>query len=132
MNKNTRDNHEFSILDINHIAAGQISLEETVPNKKVIIYDTDLITTQIWSEIYFSTCPKWIVDESYKRKYDLYILMDIDFEWEDDGTREFPEKRQWHFDRIKNELEKRKLNYKLASGSIEERLSFCIEEINKL
>ena len=39
----------------------------------------------------------------------LYLLMDIDF---DEGVREFPEKRQWHFDRIRTELNIRKLNYK--------------------
>ena len=32
--------------------------------------------------------------------------MDIDIPWEDDGTREFPHLRKWHFDRLKDELQK--------------------------
>jgi len=134
LNQNTKNNDKFSIIDINHIASGQIHLENEAlkQNNKTIIYDTDLITTQIWSEIYFNKCPKWIVDESYRRTYDLYLLMDIDFEWQDEGIREFPEKRQWHFNRIKKELDKRNLNYKLISGTIEDRLKKCLKEIKKL
>jgi hypothetical protein len=55
--------------------------------------------------------------------------MDIDF---DEGVREFPEKRQWHFDRIRTELNIRKLNYKTISGSIEERLENCIIKIENI
>jgi len=129
LNKNSKDNEEFTLLDINKIASGQIHLEEEALNKgeKMVIFDTDLIITQIWSEIYFGKSPKWIVDESYRRKYHLYLLMDIDFDWVDEGIREFPEKRQWHFDRIKTELDNRKLNYEIISGSIEERLKKCLD-----
>lgn len=134
LNKNTKNNKKFTILDISHIAAGQIYLEDESLKKpkKIIIHDTDLITTQIWSEIYFNDCPKWIVDESYKRTYDMYLLMDIDFDWVDDGSREFPEKRKTHFNRIKSELEKRNIKYTLISGSIENRLKQSIKEINKI
>jgi len=133
LNKNTRYNEEFTLLDISHIAAGQIHSEDSVNfDNNIVIYDTDLITTQIWSEIYFGETPKWIIDESYRRKYDLYLLMDIDFEWVDEGVREFPEKRQWHFDRIKGELDRRKINYKTISGTINERLEQSIVLINKL
>ena len=132
LNKNSKDNEEFTLLDINKIASGQIHLEDESLNKgeKMIICDTDLMTTQIWSEIYFGKSPKWIVDESYRRKYDLYLLMDIDFDWVDEGVREFPEKRQWHFDRIKKELDNRKLNYKIISGTIKERLDICLNLIS--
>jgi len=133
LNKNTRHNKDFTLLDITHIAAGQIYLEENTDfNNNVIIHDTDLITTQIWSEIYFGKTPKWIIDESYRRNYDLYLLMDIDFDWVDEGVREFPEKRQWHFNRIKNELDRRKINYKVISGSIKNRLEQSINLIESI
>ena len=126
--KNSRDNNEFNLIDISNISSNQIMLEdkEIIKSNKLFIYDTDLITTQIWSELYFGECPKWIIDESYRRQGDLYFLMDIDFDWVDDGTREFPDKRKWFFERTKKELEKRKLNYYIISGSIEERLNKCI------
>lgn len=134
MNKNTRNNKDFTIMDINHIAAGQIYLEDmaSTGGNKIIICDTDLMTTQIWSEIYFGTCPKWIVDESYNRKYYMHFLMDIDFDWKDEGIREFPDKRQWHFNRIKSELDKRKLRYEIISGNPEERLNKILKRISSI
>jgi len=133
LNKNTRNNKNFTILDISHIAAGQIYSEDTTNfNNGIIIYDTDLITTQIWSEIYFNMTPKWIIDESYRRKYDLYLLMDIDFDWIDEGIREFPDKRKWHFNRLKQELDRRKINYKIISGTVENRLKQSISIIKNL
>lgn len=124
LNLKSRQKENFSLHDISHIAAGQITDEDQQLEQaqRVLICDTELITTQIWSEIYFEQCPPWIEQESYRRTYDLYFLMDIDFDWVDDGTREFPDKREWHFECLKEELEKRKLNYKLISGSVTERL----------
>jgi len=131
LTKKTRQG-DFSLMDISKIAAGQILLEEEIIKKSQgkIICDTDLITTMIWSEIYFDECPRWIVDESYRRDY-IYFLMDIDFEWIDDGTREFPEKREWHFDRIKAELQKRNLEFYIVSGDINSRFNYCKDIILK-
>ncbi len=134
-NLNGRSKEKFNLIDIYNIAIGQIHNEDKITYKsdnKLFIYDTDLITTQIWSELYFGYCPKWIIDESYRRKYDLYLLMDIDFDWVDDGTREFSDKRIWHFNRIKQELEKRRINYEVIGGNIEERLKKSISLINDI
>lgn len=113
----------FGIEDISNIANGQIKLEDDAVLKanQMLFYDTDLIVTSIWSEIYFKTCPEEVISKSYERPADLYLLMDIDIPWEDDGTREFPHLREWHFNRIKEELENRKLNYVIISGNFEER-----------
>lgn len=119
--------------DIGEIAKGQIKKEDegVLKANKFLFCDTDLIVTQIWSEIYFKACPKEVVEHSQERKCDLYLLMDIDMPWEDDGTREFPHLREWHFKRIKDELEIRGLNYLVVFGNYEERLKTCITFINK-
>lgn len=118
--------------DIQHIAEGQIKLEDeaALNANKLLFCDTDLIVTQIWSEIYFKTCPQDVIDKSYELKHDVYLLMDIDIPWEDDGTREFPHLRQWHFDRIKEELNARKLNYIVISGEHYVRFSNAVNAIN--
>jgi len=118
--------------DIQHIANGQVKIENDGLAKadKLLFCDTDLIVTQIWSEIYFKTCPQDVIDKSYELKHDLYLLMDIDIPWEDDGTREFPHLRQWHFDRIKEELNARKLNYIVISGEHYARFSNAVNAIN--
>lgn len=119
--------------DIIEIAKVQIKLEEEGAKhaNKLLFCDTDLIVTQIWSEIYFKDCPKEVFDMNSNRNYDLHLLMDIDIPWEDDGTREFPHLRQWHFDRIKNELESRKLNYKIIKGNYSQRRNMIIDYINQ-
>ncbi len=119
--------------DIQKIAEGQLKQEDEAVLKanKFLFCDTDLIVTQIWSEIYFNECPPAVIDKSYERKYDLYLLMDIDIPWEDDGTREFPHLRQWHFNRIKDELDKRGLNYGIISGSYAERQQAVISLLKK-
>lgn len=122
---------ELNLLDISHIAAGQLQQEDEQALKanKLLVCDTDLMVTQIWSEIYFKQCPQWIQEVNHQRSYDLYLLLDIDIAWEDDGTREFPHLRQYHFDRIKEELESRNCPYLVISGNYAERLQKAIAAV---
>lgn len=127
-------NGNLGLADISRIAEGQVALEEKalLSANKFLFCDTDVIVTQVWSEIYFKECPREVIDLSHSRKYDLYLLMDIDIPWEDDGTREFPHLREWHFNRLKLELENRNVNYLVVSGTIAERLEFIKEHLFKL
>lgn len=121
------------ISDLSRIAEGQVRLEEEalLHANKLLFCDTDLIVTQVWSEIYFKQCPQDVIDLSYTRRYDLHLLMDIDIPWEDDGTREFPQLRAWHFRRLKEELDRRNLSYVIISGNFEERLQACMRAIHE-
>lgn len=124
--------HDIS--DLSRIAEGQVRLEEEAlaHANKLLFCDTDLIVTQVWSEIYFKHCPQDVIDLSHTRRYDLHLLMDIDIPWEDDGTREFPQLRDWHFRRLKEELDHRKLPYVIISGNYEERLQACIRAVREI
>lgn len=121
------------ISDLSRIAEGQVRLEEEAlaHANKLLFCDTDLIVTQVWSEIYFNQCPQEVIDLSHTRRYDLHLLMDIDIPWEYDGTREFPKLREWHFKRLKEELDRRKLPYMVISGNYEERLKACIQAVQQ-
>ncbi|MGV2481403.1 UNVERIFIED_CONTAM: AAA family ATPase, partial [Salmonella enterica subsp. enterica serovar Weltevreden] len=48
------------IADLSRIARGQVRLEEAALLKanKFLFCDTDLVVTQVWSEIYFKQCPQ--------------------------------------------------------------------------
>ena len=124
---------DLSLEDISNIAAGHLFREEkaALQANRLLICDTDLIVTQIWSEIYFQTCPEWILQVNHSRKYDLYLLMDIDIPWDDDGTREFPHLREFHFRRLKEELVSRNLPFEVISGDYEERFLRAVEIIEE-
>ncbi|NOT75063.1 MAG: AAA family ATPase [Cyclobacteriaceae bacterium] len=101
-------------------------------SNRLLFCDTDLMVTQIFGELYLNESLSWIMNASKQRKYDLFLLMDIDVPWIDDGTREFPHFRQQHFDRLKKELELRGLPYVVVSGNYEERFQHAIEAVDRL
>lgn len=119
---------KLTLDDISTIAYTQIEQEKEalLHANKLMFCDTDLIVTQIWSEIYFNECPDWIIDYNKTQRYDLYLLMNIDIPWIDDGTREFPNLREYHFNRLKEELERLGYPYKIISGSNNQRLKNAI------
>jgi len=127
-------NGKLELPDIAEIAKGQIRNEDRALRSanKLLFCDTDLIVTQVWSEIYFKECPAEVFELNANRTYDLYLLMDIDIPWEDDGTREFPNLRQLHFDRLKEELENRNLNYVIISGDYSQRITKSIAYVNQM
>lgn len=124
----------LTLEDFPAIAKGQIELEENALQhaNKFLFCDTDVLVTQIWSEVYFGTYLPEVEAISRARQYDLYLLLDIDIPWEDDGTREFPHLRTWHFNRIKQELDARNLNYKIISGDLETRMKMAVESCERL
>jgi hypothetical protein len=52
--------------------------------------------------------------------------MDIDLPWEFDPLREHPDERKYLFGLYRNELEARKLNYKIVGGIDDKRLKKAI------
>ena len=67
-----------------------------------------------------------------KQRFDLYLVLDIDVPWVDDGTRDFQEGREEHLTRIKEVLEMRGIPYTLISGTYEERFAKAIKQVEKL
>ena len=125
---------EITAQDIPAIAAGQVAAEDKAAQEanKVLICDTDLLTTKIWSEWLFGACPRWIKAEAAARKYDLYLLMDIDLPWVDDIHRYAPEKRQEFMKICEKELQRAGARYIKISGEGERRFLKAIEAITSL
>lgn len=114
-----------TIDDIPFIARGQMAAEDALARQanRVLICDTDLLTTMMWAEFLFGECPQWIVDEAERRHYDLYLLMDMDVPWVEDAQRYQPEEgqRRAFLDRCRRELELRNRPYVVVSGSWDDR-----------
>ena len=126
-------NRPYDQDDILKIAKGQIKNEEILSLKanKILICDTELLVTKIWSEHKYKNCHPWILETIKKHTYDLYLLCNIDLQWQPDPQREHPQLRDYFLNLFKNELINRKFNFDIISGQITERLKNAIRIIDK-
>lgn len=118
-------NKQYTVEDEVNMFHGQRALEEAISSKvenNLLICDTTILTVKIWCDHLFGNTPEVVTEEIKKRKYDLYLVMDIDLPWEDDPLRDFPNEREHFLAVWKNELAKLNANYALVSGTGEERL----------
>ncbi|APG66206.1 nicotinate-nucleotide adenylyltransferase [Tenacibaculum todarodis] len=121
--------------DLIPIAKGQMKLENTLAKKadKVLICDTDLLETKVYSEEYYGGFVDPELDKAAKEnKYDLYLLTYIDTPWEADDLRDKPEERLEMFTTFENALKKHNKNYILLKGDKETRLKEATIAIDKL
>ena len=111
--------------DIPIIARGQLASEDALARRanQLLFCDTDLLLTTVWSNVLFDACPEWITQLAKSRRYDLYLLLDIDVPWVDDAQRYLPDQRQEFFDRCRKILEDNRREYIVISGSWPERFA---------
>ena len=85
-----KKNGVLSFSDHGPIAHGQMALEDKhiARADRLIIQDTDLLSTVVYCAHYFGQCPAWIVDAAAERRPDLYLLCEIDIPWIADGVRD--------------------------------------------
>lgn len=129
------DRH-YSFEDLLVIAKGQLDLEDEKAKEaaELLICDTDLHVIKVWSEHKYGMVHEWILDQIKSRKYDLYLLTDIDIPWEEDPQREHPEPemREYFFNQYVSLIRETGVPYERISGSEEERLQQAIAHINRL
>jgi NadR type nicotinamide-nucleotide adenylyltransferase len=91
-----KKNGVLSFSDHGPIARGQMELEDKhiARAERLIIQDTDLLSTVVYCDHYFGKCPDWIIDAAAARRPDLYLLCDIDIPWIADGIRDRGNKRE--------------------------------------
>lgn len=121
--------------DLLPIAIGQMALENKLAKKtdSVLICDTDLLETKVYSEAYYSgTCDPILDTYALKNSYDLYFLTYIDTPWEADDLRDKPDERERMFNAFELALKTYKKPYLLLKGNKKERLELAIKHIDKL
>ena len=74
--------------DVTPIAEGQVALEDVAANDGLLILDTDLISTVVYSRHHYGDCPEWVVRAAQARRADLYLFTDIDVPWTADDVRD--------------------------------------------
>lgn len=82
--------------DIPFIAAGQAASEDALARqaRRLLLCDTDLTTTALWSRHFFGDCPEEVDREANGRAYALTLLCDVDLPWVADPHRDQPHRRE--------------------------------------
>lgn len=127
-------NGEIAYKDIPALAAGQRSEERkaAAQAKDILICDTDLLTTEIWSRWLFGDCPAWVGTLGAAAEYDVYLLMDIDTPWVADVHRYLPDNRADFMAQCRATLDKHAKLYHLLSGSWEDKFASACRIIDNL
>jgi HTH-type transcriptional repressor of NAD biosynthesis genes len=121
--------------DLIPIAIGQIKMENKLAKKadKLLICDTDLLETKVYSEEFYGGFVDEKLDKAAsENQYDLYLLTYVDTPWEKDDLRDRPEQRLEMFNAFENALKKHKKNYIILKGDKETRLKTATEAIDKI
>lgn len=129
----------YTYNDLLIIAKGQLEMEEKCvlainPTAPLLFIDTDMYVMKVWCEFVFNKCHTFILNEIVKRKYDLYLLCDVDLPWQQDALREYPDVRirtkLYHI--YKDLLINQTTPWVNISGKGDKRLQSAIHAVNKL
>ncbi len=139
---------EYNYEDLLTIAKGQIELEEEISYQlseksspltthhsplTTLLIDTDLYVMKVWDEFVFNECHNWILNRIAERKYDLYLLCDIDLPWIEDPLREYPDQkvREKLFHFYKDIMVNQSTPWCPISGNYEERFEKAVRFIER-
>jgi nicotinamide riboside kinase len=88
---------------------------------------------KVWCEYVFNNCHPFILEEISKRKYDLYLLCDIDLPWAPDEMREYPDEqpRKELFALYKELLMNQETPWGVVSGTGEARTKNAMNLIDQ-
>jgi HTH-type transcriptional regulator, transcriptional repressor of NAD biosynthesis genes len=117
--------------DLLQIAKVQIAMADaaTAQANRLVILDTDPLMTAVWSDMMLRTRDPWFA--AFGDYADLYLLLDTDLPWVDDGTRIYGDSatRADFFDRCRAELVMRGVRWSLVSGQGKARTDAALAAI---
>lgn len=126
---------DIGMAELVHIAEAQDTMNQAAAvraaelHAPLVLFDTDPLITKVWAQMMFGTSAPWL--DRFTGYADLYLLLDIDLPFVDDGLRVYAksEERQHFFDLCKAELDNRKVSHALISGEGEARFRAALEAI---
>ena len=128
---------DYTYEDLLTIAKGQIDGEENVlstvnSQQSTVFIDTDMYVMKVWCEFAFGKCHSWILNQIATRKYDLYLLCNVDLPWIKDNLREYPdvETRNKLYHHYKDSMVNQSVAWIDISGSYEKRLQVAINAVD--
>ena len=121
--------------DYARIAVAQTeAVHRAVPlANRVLICDTDLITTQLYATVYGVPHPPVLTELAAQERFDAYFLLNPDVPWVADGLRDLGHRRQEMYTLFEQSLTARGIGYVVVSGSdYDARLAVVIGVIDEL
>jgi NadR type nicotinamide-nucleotide adenylyltransferase len=131
---------QYTYDDLLTIAKGQVALEDKITQsairdlKSEIFIDTDMYVMKVWCEFVFGKCHRFIPEQIVERKYDLYLLCNVDLPWVKDELREYPdlESRQNLYTIYKDIMINQPVPWVEVRGNNESRLQIAISAVGKM
>ena len=101
-------------------------------HNSLLFIDTDMYVMKVWCEFVFGNCHRFILDQIIERKYDLYLLCNVDLPWVKDELREYPDLESRHklYLIYKDLMVNQSVPWVDISGSHEERFQKAITGLN--
>jgi NadR type nicotinamide-nucleotide adenylyltransferase len=129
---------DYNYADLLTIAKGQVELEEkvqsAVDSNPLFFIDTDMYVMKVWCEFAFGKCHSWILNQAARRKYDLYLLCNVDLPWIKDELREYPNleirEKLYHF--YKDIMTNQTVPWVDISGNYQDRLDKAIKSVDMM
>ena len=131
---------DIGINELIHIAQTQDAMNRAAAARAsklssgFVLFDTDPLITAVWADMMFGGTAGYRRN-TYFDKFsgfaDLYLLLDIDLPFVDDGLRVYaqPAERQRFFDMCQSELDARDVPYALIRGVGEARFAAALTAI---
>lgn len=101
---------------------------------KVLFIDTEAIVTQYFSFAYLGVMQPVLNEVANLQDYDLWLFLEPDVEWVDDGTRSFGDEdvRRANNNTLKTLLGLNKVKYVEISGNYRKRLNSAVKSVNNI
>jgi NadR type nicotinamide-nucleotide adenylyltransferase len=130
---------ELRFADVEPIGRGQLLGEEAAIARAaaeaapIVVLDTDLVSTAVYSRHYYGACPGWIEAQAARRLGELYLLHHVDTPWVPDGSqREQPQRRTELFERFRATLARAGVRVVPIRGGWEERRRRGVQAVDAL
>ena len=134
-----RHGSQLGYADVDRIGRGQKRNEDAAiaralaESAALVVLDTDLLSTAVYSRHYYGDCPGWIEEGAARRLGELYLLHHVDVPWVAEGNqREQPERRAELFERFRAALAAAGAKVADVEGSWDERRRRAVQAIGAL
>ena len=101
-------------------------------NNSAHVCDTEMLVFAVWSMEQYGNVSPLIQKLLFNQTIQHYFLCSPDIPWEEDPLRENPHDRERLFDCYKNLLEEWRLPFSVLKGSLDQRKSMIITQLDKL